>query len=542
MTTTDVLVVGAGPTGLMMANLLDRSGVKFRVMDKKSGPTEETRALVVHAKTLELFDKLGLAERAVEQGKRVGAAEVLKEGKGVGELSFFEDDGQDDRAPYPFALIYEQHRTERLLIQGLEEAGGRIEWSAELLDLIQTSDGATATIRHSDGSEEIIEAGWVVGADGASSPVRHFLNLDFEGDTYEENLFLADVNIEWDKEPERAYMDLTREGFIAFFPMPGDGRRFRLTGALIPELAEKQEITHDDVQRIVDADPNLKARILETRWTSVYRIHRRMTERFRVNRVFLAGDAAHVHSPAGGQGMNTGIGDAYNLAWKLALVVKGRAHDSLLDSYEAERMPFARSILNGSDRGFSLQVTNNPVTRRLKLFAVPLLFRLVSAVPLLRRRVFWFISQLWTSYRESPVVEESRSAKKGPRAGERAPYGFFEAGKNAGKGIFEVLKGPDHHLLLFEGTRSEPNRLEVAREEIDGLLERYEAPMQIHQIPANNKKLHERYGVKKPRLFLIRPDGHVAYSGEASDVVGLKVYLDRLFTEREARKQAQTDS
>jgi 2-polyprenyl-6-methoxyphenol hydroxylase-like FAD-dependent oxidoreductase len=540
MTTTDIMIVGAGTTGLTMANVLARSGADFRIIDKTSGPVEESRALVVQAKTLELFDKLGLADPAIEEGQKIGAAEMLKEGKYVGKLSFFEDD-REHLNPYPFALIYEQYRTERLLVRGLEEVGGRIEWETELLSLTHTPDGATAAVRRSDGTEETIEAGRVVGADGASSTVRHSLGLGFEGDTYEESLFLADVEMEWEFGPHKLYLDLAREGFYAFFPMPGE-KCYRLVGSVPDELDGKEEITLEDVQDLLDRHSGVQTRITAAHWTSVYKIHRRMAENFRVGRAFLVGDAAHVHSPAGGQGMNTGIGDAFNLAWKLALVAKGQAKPELLDSYEAERMPFARAILNGSDRGFALQVTSNPLAKGPKLFVAPLLFRLVSAVPPLRRWAFYFISQLWTSYLDSPAVGHSGPKRKGPKAGERAPYGFFESGAGSGSSIFELLKGPDHHLLIFEGRKPDPAGLETTRKEIESLLDRYTVPVHIHLVPAANRQLHERYGVNEPSLFLVRPDGHVAYRCDSAGIVELRMYLDSLFLKANDELNASRDT
>ena len=535
MDATEVLVVGAGPAGLTMANVLARQGVSFRIIDKKAGPVEESRALVVHAKTLELLDRLGLAGRAVEEGQRMGAVQVFGEGKPAGKISFL-DDGAGDRTPYPFALVLAQDKTERLLIDGLREAGSRVEWDTDLDSLAQTPDGARASVRRPDGSTESIQAGWVVGADGASSPVRHSLGLGFEGDTYEQALFIADVEMDWDHGSQQVSIDLTRAGFYGFFPMPGE-RRFRLIGNVPEELEGKEPITAQDVQGVLDRRSGLETRITDVRWSSVYRTHRRMTERFRVGRIFLVGDAAHIHSPAGGQGMNTGIGDAYNLGWKLALVAKGLAHASLLDSYEAERIPFARSILGGTDRGFSLQVTTDTAAQRFKILFTPLLFRIASTIPPIRKRVFWLISQLWTNYRESPAVARSGPEGKGPHAGDRAPYGFFESGPDAGESIFDKLHDFDHHLLLFEGrspdaTLPDPGRTE---EDLRALIGSYEAPVAMYKVRRANRTLHERYGVDSPNLVLIRPDGHIAYRGPAEDLDGLETYLDRLFLGRERR-------
>src|SRR5918995_1189058 len=531
MGATEVLVVGAGPAGLTMANVLARQGVPFRVIDKKAGPVEESRALVVHAKTLELLDRLRLADRAVEEGQRMGSVALFSEGKPAGKITFL-DDGAEDRTPFPFALVLEQDKTEQILIDGLEEAGGSVEWETELLSLATTPDGVRATIRRPDGSTESNEAGWVVGADGASSPVRHSLGLGFEGDTYEQTLFLADVQMEWGYGNRQGSIDLTRGGFYGFFPMPGE-ERFRLIGSVPEELKGKEHITAGDVQEVLDRRSGLKTMITDVRWTSVYRTHRRMTGRFRVGRVFLVGDAAHIHSPAGGQGMNTGIGDAYNLGWKLALVAKGLAHKSLLDSYEAERMPFARSILSGTDRGFSLQVTTDTATQRLKIFFTPLLFRIASTIPPIRRRVFWLISQLWTNYRESPAV--AGSGGKSPRAGDRAPYGFFETGSS--ESIFDTLRGQDHHLLLFEGQGrgSMPRDLQDTEEGLRALIGSYEMPIAMNTVRTANRTLHERYGADLPTLFLVRPDGHIAYRGPADDPGALGSYLDGLFLGRGRR-------
>ncbi|GHO49283.1 FAD-dependent monooxygenase [Ktedonospora formicarum] len=526
-TTTDVLVIGAGPTGLMAANLLARNGVRVRIVDKKDSPTEETRAIVMHAKTLELLGKLGLADQAVKEGQKLNALRVLNEGKSARVLSF---EGESARTPYPFPLIYTQDQTEHLLIQGLDQTEVRVEWNTELLNMEQAATSTQATIRCADGSQETIEARWIIGADGAHSPVRHTLALGFEGETYKQALFLADVDLEGNLEDSEASIGFMPLGFLAFFPMPGK-RRFRAVGVLPLEWKDRDAITVDEVQQVFDTYRDRTIQITKARWISVYRTHHRMCERFRVGHVFLVGDAAHIHSPAGGQGMNTGVGDAYNLAWKLALVIKGQAQPELLDSYEAERMPFARAILNGSDKAFQVQAMSQPFVQQLKMFGIPLLFRLVTSFAPLRQRAFWLVSQLWTSYRTSPAVAPTESGKEGSRAGDRAPYGYFEVGANAGKSVFSLFTDMDHHLLLFAGSRADTTDIHLQEMEAStrSLIEAYAMPIQLHTVSKGNVSLQEAYEVEAPTLFLVRPDGHIAYRGSAQDLSSLRTYLDGLF-------------
>lgn len=535
-----VLVAGAGPTGLVVANILARQGVAFRIIDKKAGTTEESRALVVHAKTLELLSRLGLSEQAVADGQQLDAVVLLKNGKNPRQISFF-GHAQDNRTPYPFALVFEQNKSERLLLNSLEKNGGHVEWETELETLTQISAGVQVTLRRADGSRENIQADWVVGADGSHSPIRHALGLGFEGSAYEQGLFLADVDMEWELGNKQVYLNLTTQGFMAFFPMPGHNR-YRLLGNVPPEAAfknsgqDKQQLTLEDLQMLMDKYSGLDTKITAARWVSLYHTHHRITEHFRVGRVFLVGDAAHIHSPAGGQGMNTGIGDAYNLAWKLALVAKGEASPTLLDSYEPERMPFARAILNGSDKAFSLMAIVSPLAQRLKLLTLPLLFRSVSSTHFTRERLFWMVSQLWTQYRHSPAVVQADAVKNVLQAGDRAPYGFFNTGENAGQSFFDKISGLNHHLLFFEGITPKV-KLSAASEEISNLLERYKLPINMLPVAAENNELHKSYGVTEATLFLIRPDGHIAYRGAATDILSLKLYLDQFFTRRDSVEQ-----
>ncbi len=540
--TTDVLIIGAGPTGLTMATLLAHSGVKVRILDKKVGLSKETRAIAVHAKTLELWDKLDLTQKALENGERLESARLWTHGKGVGRLTFLKN-GMDKLAPYPYGLIYGQDQTERLLLQNFTEAGGQVEWNTELLSMEQSQDSVRVRVRTSDGDEDTIEAQWIVGADGLHSPVRHALALDFVGENYVQNLFIADLDVKWEKGQRMFGMDLIRQGFFLFVPMHGE-QKVRLFGTLSPELADRDTITLDDVRGMLDTQSGLHVNILQAHWISVYRTHLRMAEHFRVGRAFLMGDAAHIHSPAGGQGMNTGISDAFNLAWKLALVVKGQAHETLLDSYEAERTPFARAILRGSDLGFQIIATTNPFLQLIKMYVFPPLFALVSPWSLFQRNFFWLLSQLWTSYLNSPVVANVASGKKGPQAGDRAPYGIFETGPDAGKSIFTLLKGQEHHLFLFAGSKL-PNPLidfQGLEERIQSLLDAYAVPIHMHIVSSGNRSLHKHYQAEEPSLFLVRPDGHIAYRGGAEDMGSLKAYLDKLFILRSSLIQSDVAS
>ncbi len=475
------------------------------------------------------FDKLDLTDKALENGELLASAQLWNHGKRTGTLSFLKSD-KDNRTPYSFGLIYGQDQTEHLLMQSLAEVGGTVEWNTQLLGMEQISGGVRVHVRTADGDEDTIEAQWVVGADGLHSPVRQAVSVGFAGETYKQTMFIADVDVEWEPKQKQFFLDLVRQGFYLFVPMHGE-QKFRLFGTLPPELADTDTMTFDEVQRVLDTQSGLSVKLLKSYWISVYRIYLRMAERFRVGRVFLAGDAAHIHSPAGGQGMNTGIGDAFNLAWKLALVIKGEAHESLLDSYEAERLPFARAILRGSDWGFQLMAATNPVLQWLKMYLMPLFFRLVSSLPVFQRRFFWLLSQLWTTYRNSPAVAESGTHKRGPRAGDRAPFGFFEDGPNAGKSNFTLLKGVDHHLFLFAGSKQDLalTDLHEREEDLRSLLTAYEVPIHLHVVSAGNQSLHKRYGANEPSVFLVRPDGHIAYRGRADDATSLTSYLDELF-------------
>ena len=330
----DVLIVGAGPTGLMLANQLVRQGVRTQVIDRHPGPSLQTRALGVQARTLEIYSHLGIVERALEFGKRATGANIWSLGKKAARIP--RGDIGRDVSPYPFLLILGQDDNERLLGDALRDKGTTVNWSTELVGLAQETDRVRVTLKQPDGTTRELAAAWVAGCDGAHSAVRDLNGIAFQGAPYEHVFFVADTQLTGDMVPDELNVYLWREGFHLFFPMRGTNH-WRIVGIVPQELRGRKDLSFDDMVPSMQREAGSGLSFQQCSWFSTYRIHHRRAERFRDRRCFLLGDAAHIHSPVGAQGMNTGLQDAYNLAWKLALVVSGRAGAALLDSYEDER-------------------------------------------------------------------------------------------------------------------------------------------------------------------------------------------------------------
>jgi len=414
MPNPEVLVVGAGPTGLVLALWLTKLGVAVRIVDRAARPGETSRALAVQARTLELYRQLDLAEAVVECGHRVPGVNLWVRGRHAVRVGF-ETIGER-LTPFPFLHIFPQDEHERLLIERLAAAGVAVERETELLDF--TDDGARIVARlRGPAGETTCEAALVAGCDGARSLVREAIGGGFPGGTYRQVFYVADVDAAGPALDGELHVDLDEADFLAVFPLAGEGRA-RLIGTVRDARAGHAEtMRFEDVSE--RAIRNMKVEVRRVNWFSTYHVHHRVTDRFRKGRAFVLGDAAHVHSPAGGQGMNTGIGDAINLAWKLAWVLGGRAPDALLDSYEAERIAFARRLVASTDRGFSFATAEGPVADVLRTRVFPLIAGSALRIEALREYMFRTVSQITLNYRGSPLSAGEAGRVQG---GDRLPW------------------------------------------------------------------------------------------------------------------------
>src|SRR4051812_43517256 len=416
---TDVLIVGAGPTGLMLANQLARRGVRHLLIDRHSGPARETRALGVQARTLEIYQKLGIIGRALELGKPGKGANIWANGVRMGHVSL--GDAGRETTPFPYILILGQDDNERIMGERLHALGSAVRWNTELVALEQRADRVVATLKMPDGTTRTLEAAWVAGCDGAHSAVRELNAIRFPGAPYEQVFFVADVEMTGTMVPDEVNVYLWKTGFHLFFPMRG-ADHWRIVGILPKELRGSDKVAFDAVVPSIRGEAGSALAFKSCSWFSTYRIHHRAAAEFCKGRCFVLGDAAHIHSPVGAQGMNTGLQDAYNLAWKLALVVSGSAGAALLGSYEAERIPVAERLLSTTDRAFSLVVSDSRLAGWFRTRLVPKILARAMGLARIQRLAFLTISQTGIRYPNSPLSETLPGLPgAGPRAGDRFP-------------------------------------------------------------------------------------------------------------------------
>ena len=511
---TDVLIVGAGPTGLMLANQLARRGVRAQIIDRHAGPALQTRALGVQARTLEIYAHLGIVDRALKLGKRATGANMWAEGRRTARVPV--GDIGRDLSPYPFLLILGQDDNERLMGDALRGHGINVRWNTELVALKQDSNHVKAALKQPDGSLAEITAAWVAGCDGARSAVREMNAIEFVGAPYEHVFFVADTEMTGPMVPDELNVYLWRKGFHLFFPMRGIDH-WRVVGILPVELRDREDLTFEDVMPSVRQEAGADLSFKRCSWYSTYRIHHRCAARFRDRRCFLLGDAAHIHSPVGAQGMNTGLQDAYNLAWKLALVVSGRADAALLDSYEAERLPVAKRLLSTTDRAFQLIVSDNAMAGLFRTRVLANAAAVAMRFDRVRKLAFRTISQIGIDYRDSFLSESlARWHEGAPRAGDRFPWLRVKLQPDGPvEDLFAKLDDTRFNLVLIGQV---PASVQLAG--LRGLLSVHVVPND----PDNDKELALRH-IPQPSFFLLRPDGYVGLAGTQLDTVAASRYI-----------------
>ncbi len=510
-----VLVVGAGPTGLSLAAQLAAHGVRARIVDRGLDRVHESRALAIQPRTLEVLAGLGVTEQLVAAGNRNVGLHLHARGRVV-PAPLFDLAGAD--TSYPYLLFLSQAETERILGEHLTAAGVAVERGIELVDLAQDGDEMAATLRHRDGSDERLAVSYVVGCDGAHSSVRTMAGIGFEGGTYPQTFVLADLEADG-IEPGRVHVYLSDAGMLFFFPLltPATWRVLAMRPPGDPAQPEAP-VTLAQVQALVDAYTEAAVRVRDPVWMTNFRLHHRAATAYRAGRVFLAGDAAHIHSPAGGQGMNTGIQDAVNLAWKLAHTLQGTAGAGLLDTYQGERAPIGAAVLAFTDRAFTIATTTNPLVRFARTRLAPRLVPLILGSRTARRYAFRTVSELAIHYRSSPLsVNGPRPSRGGVRGGERLPDApIIHNGYSLT--LHNVVGQPGWHLLLC-GDRAWPDRTPGTSD----VLTAHRLGMRTAATALRRLGL----GADDAAHYLVRPDGYIGYRCAGTDLAGLQAYLRR---------------
>lgn len=506
MTGEPVVIVGAGPTGALLGIELARRGAEVRIIEKASAPPTESRAGGVHSRTLELFARLGIAEELVSMGHPVTSMSYYSGTKRIFRVDYGYLDG-----PYPFMLHVPQYETQRVLDRRLQRLGVPVERGVKLVGLSQDATGVRLTTEAA-GGRQVTSAAWVVGCDGAHSTVREQLEMPFDGEDYDWEWLGADVEVDWAFPESGAHIFASPAGVLACFPF-GGGRWRVLTSRAEEATGDRTPPALKEMRTLAGQRGPASMQIDNPTWLGVFRVSRRSAPHYRQGRVFLAGDAVHVHSPAAGQGMNTGLGDAANLGWKLGLVATGQAPATLLETYEPERAPVARGVIALTHR---LMRTFDPTApcSRIRDGLLPRL----SASRMVQRHLTSRLGQHAVTYRGGPLAPRPAGVHVGGRrpvlAGDRAPQvtGLYVNGVETS--VFDLISRPEHTVLV----------LDHARADVVGDAVPYEGTLVVVSVGDPDGRFAKRFGIRRGSVCAVRPDGHVGYIGE---VRGLRGYLSR---------------
>jgi 2-polyprenyl-6-methoxyphenol hydroxylase-like FAD-dependent oxidoreductase len=498
----NVIIIGAGPTGLMAANQLARFNIDFLIVDSKQGPTEESRAIVITARSMEIYQQLDISDTAIEQGRFITDFAIFVKGKEkatahVGEFG----KGLTD---FSYLLAFEQSKNEKLLSNNLAAFNKEVSWNTKLENIVQQPDHIEVSLKHlsKDGQPiEKVSAKYIIGCDGASSPVRHMLNFSFKGGTYEQQFYVADTKLKWQEGFNKLILCPSRKNFCGFFPMAGSNTH-RIIGTVPKALNDRADLSFDDLEKAIKETVGFPMEIEAMNWFSVYKLHHRSVETFSKGNYFLAGDAAHIHSPAGGQGMNTGLQDAYNLCWKLALVIKNIAGEKILETYNEERLPFAKWLLKFTDRFFGIMTSSNIIISWFRNNIVPFALKFAFKKRSITKIMFRTLSQVQWSYEDCSVSQNRSAQKLKFKAGDRLPYVLINK-----ESVYKLLSAPAFHLLIISNSTITFAATEFVKPVSLGMEE------------------WKPFGVTKPLFILVRPDNYIGLIADKMNEEILNNYL-----------------
>lgn len=521
MQNPSVLIVGAGPTGLMMATLLARYGISFRIIDKKPGRTLTTNAAVLHTRTLELLDHLGIVERFIPKGNRLLGVRIHAAGEIIAAASL-----QHIDSCYRFSLLIPQSETEKILNEYLEEIHIPLERSVELTDFKQENNQVISTVKLANGQTETIRSDWLIGCDGLHSIARQKSQISFEGKDLPDKFLIADLQLETQLSIDQLDSFLGKR-IMAIFPLGKD--LYRVVAVSDDSQNSKPDFSEEEIKSMVWERTQGAFKVKAVLWSSPFWIHSKAVERMREGSVFLAGDAAHVHSPIGGQGMNTGLQDAYNLAWKLALVIKGKALPSLLDSYQAERLPVLQKLVQVTEALSKVGTTRNAFLMGLRNLIAKFV---VGQIRALRDIMANQVTQIAIRYQDSPAIDyRTRLPSGAPKPGERAP--------DVSHRLYDKWHDLKHHLLLFTGEKIDRDASDALLKIQKDIERQYPDVISVNIVGEKNLNdsnsfildqdlaIHKRYQVTKPSMCLVRPDSYIAFFTDRLDQAQLDTFLNK---------------
>lgn len=525
MQSIPVLIVGAGPTGLSMAIELNRYGIPCRIVDKRIKPVETSNALAAQTRTLEVWDDIGLLQRALERGIPLKGANLFSKDKQIAEITF-----SHLKSSFHFLLGISQHQIEEMLIEYLKEKDIFVEYQTELMNLISSNDSVEVSLKRPDATEEKLKPDWVIGCDGGHSQVREQSGIPFIGKELTQHFMLADLEIKSDLTKNKLNLFTSPKGILAIISFNDKYSRLIIDATHDPELKTAKSLTFAQLKRVVNERCPFDLEMKEPIWTSGFWIHARMAETFQMGRVFLAGDAAHIHSPAGGQGMNTGVQDANNLAWKLAWVMQGKANKVILETYNIERQSVASGILKGTTALTKVMTFKNPILQFLRNSFIAWASRSIKLQTFFTNT----LAQLNIHYPSNLLVEDYLGKKPGPKAGTKA--------LDVNEKLFEPIRGPHLSLLCFMGMQDQAD-VALYYDLMNTLQRKFDLPMhyvlvrikdefvdwQGYKIFDQDKSLHELYGAQEPCIYLIRPDKYIGFRGGLSHLKEFEEWLSDAF-------------